>query len=77
MASNNGIPGNLPILDGKNQDRWCAQMKLLFRFQDVIEMVENDVHGSSNSIEAQKKEATNRDGRALFLIHQCVDPNIF
>jgi len=32
MAGNNGVSGNLPILDGKNWDQWVAQMRVLFRF---------------------------------------------
>ena len=37
MASSNGnFPASMPVLVGKNYDDWCAQMKLIFRFQDVI-----------------------------------------
>jgi hypothetical protein len=33
--SNNGqFPANLPIVKGQNYDRWCSQMKVIFRFQD-------------------------------------------
>jgi len=33
--------GNLPILDGMNWDKWCAQMKVIFGFEDVCEVVQN------------------------------------
>lgn len=38
-GSNSGFLGNLPILDGKNWDRQHTQMKVLFGFQDVLELV--------------------------------------
>ena len=40
MASLNGnFPASMPVLKGKNYDDWCAQMKVIFRFQDVTEVV--------------------------------------
>ncbi|MCI57850.1 hypothetical protein A2U01_0079101 [Trifolium medium] len=32
---NGAFPGNLPILNVKNYDSWCKQMKVVFGFQDV------------------------------------------
>ncbi|XP_019450575.1 PREDICTED: uncharacterized protein LOC109352850 [Lupinus angustifolius] len=57
----------LPILTNKNWDRWQTQMKVLFRYQEVIEVVQDGVLSLDQS-ETQKK-----DNKALFLIHQCVD----
>jgi hypothetical protein len=40
MANSNGnLMGNLPILDGKNWDQWCVHMRVIFGFQDVMEVV--------------------------------------
>ncbi|XP_019450621.1 PREDICTED: uncharacterized protein LOC109352893 [Lupinus angustifolius] len=57
----------LPVLTNKNWDRWQTQMKVLFRYQEVIEVVQDGVLPLDQS-ETQKK-----DNKALFLIHQCVD----
>ena len=43
MAGNNGVPRNLLILGGKNWDRWVAQMRVLFRFQEVIGIFETGI----------------------------------
>jgi hypothetical protein len=40
---NGAFPGNLPILNDKNYDSWCKQMKVVFRFQDVWELVQGGV----------------------------------
>ncbi|MCI17002.1 retrovirus-related pol polyprotein from transposon TNT 1-94, partial [Trifolium medium] len=34
---------NLPILEGKNYDRWSKQMKVVFGYQDVMDQVINGV----------------------------------
>ena len=31
---------NLPILDGKNWHRWYAHIKVILRYQEVLEIVE-------------------------------------
>lgn len=41
MGSNGNFPMQLPILDGKNWDRWNVQIKALFGFQDVLKIVKN------------------------------------
>ena len=55
-------------------------MKVIFRFQDVVEIL-ND--GKSqlevNATKAQTdvhKDQRKKDGKALFLIHQCVDCDV-
>jgi len=35
----NGLPTHLSILDEKNYDAWCIQMKVIFRMQDALESV--------------------------------------
>lgn len=56
-------------------------MKVIFRFQDVLEIM-NDCFLAleANATEAQKTthhELSNKEEKYLFLIHQCVDSNIF
>ncbi|AES74949.1 hypothetical protein MTR_6g018260 [Medicago truncatula] len=36
---NGNFSGNLPILDGKNYDKWCKQMKMVFWYQDARDLV--------------------------------------
>jgi len=44
MNSNGNIAAHLPVLDGKNNwDRWVKQMKVIFGFQDVLEIVSNGI----------------------------------
>ena len=78
MVGNNGIPGNLPVLEGiKNWDKWCSQMRVLFRFQGLVDVVEKGISALSESATktqiAAYREELKIDGRELFLIHQCMD----
>ena len=44
LSTNGGnVPAQLLVLDGKNWERWHIQMKALFEFQDVMEVVKNGV----------------------------------
>ena len=77
-GGDNHIPSsNLPILTEKNWDRWSTQMKVLFRFQDVSDVVETGQVIASESTEAQKAVLAKKDSKALFLIHQCIDDSHF
>lgn len=38
-TTSNQFPTNLPVFKGENYDTWCAQMQITFRFQDVLEIV--------------------------------------
>lgn len=75
------FPANLPVFKGENYKRWIAQMKVIFRFQDVAEIMNDRVLAlEAIANDAQKtahKEQRKKDGKSLFLIHQCVDPNVF
>ncbi|CAH9091124.1 unnamed protein product [Cuscuta epithymum] len=77
MSSSSGFLGNLPVLDAKNWDRWCIQMKVIFGYQEVLDVVENEISSlKENPSEAERKEyreAKKRDCKALFLLHQAVD----
>ncbi|GAU28814.1 hypothetical protein TSUD_21510 [Trifolium subterraneum] len=78
---NGAFPGNLPILNGKNYDTWCKQMKVVFGFQDVWDLVQSGVEpitDTSTDVEkATFKELKKKDYKALFTIHQCVSPDNF
>ncbi|GAU15418.1 hypothetical protein TSUD_44550 [Trifolium subterraneum] len=78
---NGAFPGNLPILNGKNYDTWCKQMKMVFGFQDVWDLVQSGVEpitdASSDVEKATFKELKNKDYKALFIIHHCVSPDNF
>ena len=78
MTSLNGnFSASISVLIGKNYDDWCAQMKVIFRFQDVTEVVQEGVQEpKKNPIDAQKvarRDLMKKDAKALFIIHQCVD----
>ncbi|BAT99490.1 hypothetical protein VIGAN_10093700 [Vigna angularis var. angularis] len=69
---------NLPILTEKNWNRWNTQMRVLFRFQDVSDVVEgNGLELDLGASEDQKAAVRRKDNKALFLIHQCVDDTHF
>lgn len=38
-SSNDQFPAKLPVFVGKNYDRRIMQMKVIFLYQDVLEMV--------------------------------------
>lgn len=72
---------NLPILTSKNYDNWCKQMKVVFRFQDMWNLVTEGVPILGGKATDEDKLANNelkkKDFKALFIIHQCVDPDNF
>ncbi|GAU31479.1 hypothetical protein TSUD_386430 [Trifolium subterraneum] len=69
---NGAFPENVPILNGKNYDTWCKQMKVVFGFQDVWDLVQSGVEPITDASKLKKK-----DYKALFIIHQCVSPDNF
>ncbi|KAK2375345.1 hypothetical protein QL285_076240 [Trifolium repens] len=75
------FPANLSVFKGDNYDRWCAQMKVIFIFQDVLEIVTNGVEELAANVDeaarTQHKELKKKDAKGLFIIHQCADSNIF
>lgn len=56
-------------------------MKVLFGYQDVLEVIKNGVsplaEGETDAQLAMHKEEKKKDFKTLFLIHQCVDGNNF
>lgn len=83
MTGSNGdsFPANLPILDGKNYEKRCIQMWMIFGFQEVLEIVNRGIQElAENATYAQRlayKDSKKKDCKALFLIHQCVDSGNF
>lgn len=75
------FPVNLSIFKGENYERWVAQMNVIFRFQDVAEIVNDGVptlEAEVNDVRNDEhKEQRKKVGKGLFLIHQCVNPNVF
>ncbi|XP_019451915.1 PREDICTED: uncharacterized protein LOC109354013 [Lupinus angustifolius] len=81
MASNSGFTMTLPTLDSKNYEIWHIQMKVLFDYQEVLEIVQNGYQSvGEDATEAQRstfRECKKRDCKTLFMIHQCVDESNF
>jgi len=36
---NGSFPEHLLVLDGKNNDQWFVKMKVIFKYQDVLEAI--------------------------------------
>lgn len=71
----------LPIFDRKNWNRWSIQMHVLFRDQDVLDLI-NDSYTSiaKNITGAQinaQCETRKKDQKELFYIYQCMDTKVF
>lgn len=50
----NSIPTHLPVFEGKNYDQWIVKMKVICRFQDVLEVVNDSVPAlASNATDMQ------------------------
>ncbi|KAK2380654.1 hypothetical protein QL285_068331 [Trifolium repens] len=79
--SGNGLPNNLPILEGKNWERWRKQMKSLFGFQESLEVVTNGLQDlPANATEAQRtthKDLKKKDCKAMYVIQAAVDSSNF
>lgn len=78
---NGHFPTILPILNGKNYDNWCKQMKFVLCYQDVCDLVKNEVTLIDENVTHEQKvvhkDFRKKDYKALLLIHKCVDPNKF
>jgi len=48
-------------------------MKVLFRYQEVSDIVENGSVAKLGTTHAQKATTKKKDNKALFLLHQCVN----
>ncbi|XP_012570216.1 uncharacterized protein [Cicer arietinum] len=74
-----GFPSNLPIMDGKNWERWYASMRSLLGAQEVFEIVQDGYEQlDANPTERQQttfKDCKKRDCKTLLYIQQSVDSN--
>lgn len=79
--SNKHFPTNLSTLNDKNYENWCKWMKVVFGYQDIRDLVKNGVTPTGEDATDEKnvihKDLKNKDYKALFIIHQCVDPDNF
>ena len=79
LSTNGGnVPAQLLVLDGKNWERWHIQMKALFEFQDVMEVVKNGVAAepaepATEAVRNAYKDSKKKDAKAIFFLHQSVD----
>ncbi|BAT99569.1 hypothetical protein VIGAN_10102400 [Vigna angularis var. angularis] len=68
---------NLSILNGKNWNKWCMQMRAILGHQEVAEVVEEGFPMlSEKATDAEMvnyKENKKKDCITTFFIHQCVD----
>lgn len=73
----------LPKLNGRNYFHWSIQMQVLFESQDLWGIIEDGISEPTNPtvLTGQQtnelKEMKKKDKRALFLIYQAIDENIF
>lgn len=82
VGANGNFSASLLVLDGKNDwERWNTQMQVIFAFQDVLDLVTSgyDALPENPTVEQSTthKYAKKKDMRALFIIHQCVNPANF
>jgi hypothetical protein len=81
MTGNGNFHANLPVLEGKNWDKWIIQIKVIFGVQEVLDVVTNKVEAlpayPTDVQRAAFREAKKQDCKALFYIHQCVDSKVF
>ena len=70
---NSSTQFSIPILDGKNYNRWSVQMRVLFNDHELLDIMENDVADvAENATDAQKnthRESKKKDKKALYFIH--------
>ncbi|RDX89499.1 hypothetical protein CR513_28760, partial [Mucuna pruriens] len=76
-GSSKNFPAYMPILDGKNYDKWYIEMEVIFEFQQVSDIVKNGYKElGQNPTEAEKTAyslAKKKDADTLLLIQHCVD----
>lgn len=78
-SSRNGqFLAKLTMFDGKNYDCWIAQIKAIFRYQDELEVLRDGIVVIDvNETLVTNRDQMKKDCKALFLIHQCVDADLF
>ncbi|XP_019435858.1 PREDICTED: uncharacterized protein LOC109342302 [Lupinus angustifolius] len=75
--SSRNFATTLPVLDGKNWSRWCIQMKAIFGYQDVADIVEEGFpileEGATEAHRNAHKQNKKKDYKAICLLHQALD----
>ncbi|GAV68389.1 hypothetical protein CFOL_v3_11892 [Cephalotus follicularis] len=78
---NGSVQLSIPIFDGKNYNRWCAHMRVLYDYHELLAVVENGVTDlAENATKAQintHREIKKKDKKALYFIHQGVNDEVF
>jgi hypothetical protein len=74
------IHAKLPIFDGDNYERWTAQMKVVFRYHGVLDVIHSGVtplnEAPTETERATHREQMKKDDKAIYFLHQCVDSNV-
>ena len=84
-SSSSGSQSQLSKFTVKNYEHWKIQMKVIFKFHDVWEIVEQGYEEPTPEVEKhyleeQKKQLDqlrNKDLKALSFLHQAVDESVF
>jgi len=75
------FPCHVPIFDGKSYDQCIVKMKVIFKYQDVLDIMNEGVPTLARiATDVQKvahKDVKNKDGKTMFLIHRCMNGDIF
>ena len=66
---------------GKNFDKWSTKIKVMFDFQEVLDVVMNGIakvgEGLSKDLKKEYLESKKKDDKALYFIHQNFHSLIF
>jgi len=77
----NSIQLSVPILDGKNYNHWCVQMRVLFDYHELWDVVESGVSAlDAKATEVQRvalRDQKKKEKKALYLIHQGMNDETF
>ena len=79
------IQPQLPRFCGKNFDRWCIQMKALFGYQELSDIVEigyvepvnQAAVGTLSQVQRDSLRENRKDKKALYFLYQAVDEIVF
>ncbi|XP_050915508.1 uncharacterized protein LOC127130568 [Lathyrus oleraceus] len=73
------IHAKLPIFDDSNYERWTVQMKVVFRYQGVLDVIRSGVtpldETPTEAARETRREQMKKDDKAIYFLHQCVDSN--
>lgn len=75
-GSNNNPQPKIPLFAGENYDFWSIKMKILFKSQDLWEIIDegySDPDSNANKLKENKR----KDAKALFFIQQAMHDTIF